>query len=58
MPETFMLRLTDHFIKPKEWYDFSEPMIQGFQLIATKEDQKYAGQKEKPPQQKVIRKIT
>jgi hypothetical protein len=45
-----MLDIMDRMIRPKEWYEFSELTIQGFQLIATKDDQKYAGQMEKPPQ--------
>jgi hypothetical protein len=49
MPE-IGIQMMDRLVKPKEWYEFSAPSIQGFQLIATKEDQKYAGQSEKPPQ--------
>jgi hypothetical protein len=52
MPGIDLLDIMDHVIKPKEWYEFAEPMIQGFQLIATKDDQKYAGQLERPPRLK------
>jgi hypothetical protein len=55
MSETTMLKLTDRFIKPKEWYEFLDPIIQGFQLIGTKEDQKYAGLINKPSGPKVNR---
>jgi hypothetical protein len=53
MSEPVILMLTDRFLKPKEWYDFSKPEITGFQLIGTKDDQKYAGLKDRPVLPKV-----
>jgi hypothetical protein len=55
MAETVILKLTDSIVRPKEWYDFSEPQITGFQLIATKEDQKYAGRLDHPKQPQINR---
>ena len=53
MSETAILRLTDHFLKPREWYEFTQPSLEGFQLIASKDDQKYAGLLHKPVLPKV-----
>lgn len=50
-----ILKLTDHFLKPKDWYQFSEPVLQGFVLIGSKDDQKYAGLITKPNLPKVNR---
>ncbi|HBF36981.1 MAG TPA: hypothetical protein DDW50_06630 [Firmicutes bacterium] len=53
MSETAILRITDHFLKPKKWYEFTEPVLQDFKLIATKDDQKYAGLAHQPVRPKV-----
>jgi hypothetical protein len=53
MAEPNTLKLVDYFLKPKEWYAFSPPEISGFQLIASKEDQKYAGQLDRPASSKI-----
>lgn len=38
-----MLRLLDRRLKPEEWHEYSPPVLEGFRVIATKDDQKYAG---------------
>ena len=43
MSESSILTIADYFLKPQEWYEFSRPVLQGFALIASKDDQKYAG---------------
>lgn len=48
MPNAFVLEVIDHLIKPKELYQISDLSLKGFALIASKEDQKYAGLLQKP----------
>ena len=43
MPESFVLKTIDRLVKPSEWYHFSAVIINGYTLIATKEDQTNAG---------------
>lgn len=43
MADSLLLHLLDQWLKPETWYEYSTPILEGFRLIATKDDQKYAG---------------
>jgi hypothetical protein len=49
MENSFVLKVADFFIKPKQWYEYSELTIDGFCFIGSKEDQKTAGYIQKKP---------
>ncbi len=43
MAEGFMLQWLDQIIKPERWYEITDFTLDGYCLIATKEDQRLAG---------------
>lgn len=43
MTDSLLLQMIDRRLKPKEWYEYSTPVLEGFRLIATRDDQKFAG---------------
>ena len=48
MDDSLILKVMDHLFKPKQWYSFTEPVIEGCRIIASKADQEHAGQLETP----------
>jgi hypothetical protein len=49
MANSFILKIADLFIKPKQWYEYSGLTIEGFCFIGNKDDQKNAGYIRKTP---------
>lgn len=43
MGDSFILKMMDRLIKPRTWYQYTEPVIEGYRLIASKTDQANAG---------------
>lgn len=46
MGDSLILRMLDRLIKPRTWYHYTEPVIEGYRLIASKTDQANAGRLE------------
>ena len=57
MGDPVFINVIDHALKPQKWYEISDFAILGFQLITSKEDQKFAGSKEGPPPKKQNRRF-
>ncbi len=43
MDGSLTLKVMDRMIKPKSWYSYTEPALEGYRLIASKTDQSNAG---------------
>lgn len=43
MDDLIILKVMDRLIKPKNWYRYTEPVLEGYRLIASKTDQTNAG---------------
>lgn len=41
--ESYLFKIIDYFLKPREWYEYRQLSIDGFRVIATKEEQRQAG---------------
>jgi hypothetical protein len=41
--ESYIFNIIDYFLKPREWYEYRQLSIDGFRVIATKEEQRQAG---------------
>lgn len=46
MDELLILRVMDRLVKPKNWYQYTGPVLEGYRLIASKTDQANAGKME------------
>lgn len=43
MTDSFALKIVDSLIKPRQCYEYGDICIEGYRLIATKEEQSHAG---------------
>lgn len=43
MEDSLILKVMDRLLKPKNWYRYTEPVLEGCRLIASKTDQTNAG---------------
>ncbi len=43
MEDSLILKVMDRLIKPKNWYTYTDPVVEGYRLIASKTDQTNAG---------------
>jgi len=43
MDDIVILKVMDRLIKPRSWYQYTEPVLEGYRLIASKTDQTNAG---------------
>jgi hypothetical protein len=41
--ESYIFKIIDYFLKPREWYEYRHLSIDGFRIIASKEEQRQAG---------------
>lgn len=48
MATEMIVKAIDRMIKPRDWFQYHDLAVRGYQLIATKTEQKYAGLLEKP----------
>lgn len=46
MEDSLVLKVMDRLFKPKSWYSFTDPILEGYRLIASKKDQTNAGMME------------
>jgi hypothetical protein len=49
MTDSLFLKVTDYWLKPRTWYQYTGLTIDGYRMIATKEDQRQAGAFEVAP---------
>lgn len=48
MDDSLILKVMDHLFKPKNWYSYTKPVLEGYRIIASKSDQTNAGQLKTP----------
>jgi hypothetical protein len=54
--ESHIFKIIDYFLKPREWYEYHHLSIDGFRIIASKEEQRRAGSiREEPKPVKRVR---
>jgi hypothetical protein len=41
--ENWIFKIVDYYLKPREWYEYRQLSIDGYRIIASKEEQRQAG---------------